>query len=263
MLFHGNPGTGKTSVARLFQRYLRAFGVLARDRFVEVNALELKGQYSGQTGPVVKEHIANALGGALFIDEAYALTPWTDGKLEGYGAEAVTALVEFMSRYKGLYCVMVAGYEREMVRYFLTANPGLPRRLPFRYVLRPLSVDDLVGVFQRHMLLEQGLEVPTGRVRRVDAAPEPAVAHARLPERHAGNRRGRRRRFLRGRRRRRVGDDARGDASATTGPSMPESASTARATAWSQSVAANCPPSLTSGASIRSPRFIHRYAWRP
>jgi len=164
----GAAGTGKTTLARAIARVFARAGMFVGDRVIDAGRAEFVGEYEGQTVARTRRFLVSNLDrGVIFIDEAYALTSWTDGKLEGYGAEAVTALVEFMSRYKGLYCVMVAGYEREMVRYFLTANPGLPRRLPFRYVLRPLSVDDLVGVFQRHMLLEQGLEVPTGRVRRL------------------------------------------------------------------------------------------------
>ena len=87
--------------------------------------------------------MANLDRGVVFIDEAYALTQWSDGKPEGYGSEAVSAMVEFMTRYKGLYCLLAAGYEREMTRYFLPTNPGLPRRFPYRFVLHDLTPDEL------------------------------------------------------------------------------------------------------------------------
>ena len=103
-------------------------------------------------------------GGVIFVDEAYAITPWQDGKPEGYGAEAAAAMVEFMTRYAGLYCLIVAGYEKEMVRYFLTANEGLARRFPYKFVLRDLTCEELLVVFKRQLLLQQQVGALEGTV---------------------------------------------------------------------------------------------------
>ena len=90
MMITGNPGTGKTTVARMVARYLHAFGILPRDRFVEKNGLDLKGKYLGHTSHTVKEAVADAMGGCLFLDEAYALV---DGGGDGFSSEAVRTLL--------------------------------------------------------------------------------------------------------------------------------------------------------------------------
>ena len=86
---------------------------------------------------------------AIFVDEAYGLTPWNDGKPEGYGAEAITAMVEFMTQYKGLYCIITAGYEKQMQRY-LDHQPGIARRFLYRFALR-LGGENNRSYFQENL----------------------------------------------------------------------------------------------------------------
>merc|ERR1712193_604423 len=120
----GNPGTGKTTFARLMFRTLRAHGVLTKDVFIERNALELKGQYCGQTAPKIKEMFQMAMGGCLFLDEAYALA---NG--DQFSNEAIRMLLTEVENHRTEVLVVLAGYEDKM-QELLQADPGLARRFP-------------------------------------------------------------------------------------------------------------------------------------
>lgn len=166
----GAAGTGKTTLAGIIARAFARAGMFVDERVVDAGRGEFVGEYEGQTVARTRSFLVSNLDrGVVFVDEAYALTPWSDGKPEGYGSEAVSAMVEFMTRYKGLYCLLAAGYEREMTRYFLPTNPGLPRRFPYRFVLHDLTPEELLQVFQRALLIEQGIEVPAGYVEVLDS----------------------------------------------------------------------------------------------
>jgi len=156
LMLVGSPGSGKTTLAAAIGVAFARAGIFVGDRLVEAGRAELVAQYEGQTVARTRSFLMSHLdGGVIFVDEAYAITPWQDGKPEGYGAEAAAAMVEFMTRYAGLYCLIVAGYEKEMVRYFLTANEGLARRFPYKFVLRDLTCEELLVVFKRQLLLQQ------------------------------------------------------------------------------------------------------------
>lgn len=160
----GAAGTGKTTLAGVIAKCFATAGMFVDDRVVTAGRAEFVAEYEGQTVARTRNFlISNLDGGVIFIDEAYGITQWNEGKPEGYGTEAVTAMVEFMSKYKGLYCIIASGYEKEMQRYFLATNPGLTRRFPYRFVLRNLSPINLTHVFQRTLLTEQGLSVPPPR----------------------------------------------------------------------------------------------------
>lgn len=159
----GTAGTGKTTLAGSIGSVFANAGIFIGNRLVTAGRAELVGQYEGQTVARTRSFLVSNLdSGVVFIDEAYAITPWQNGKPEGYGSEAATAMVEFMTRYQGLYCLIVAGYERQMTRYFLPSNEGLSRRFPYKFVLANASPEYLVRVFRRQLLLQQGLEVPDG-----------------------------------------------------------------------------------------------------
>ncbi len=127
MLFLGNPGTGKTTVARLVARMLRELGLLREGQLVEVGRSDLVASYVGQTAPRTRAVVERAIGGVLFIDEAYSLTRGQDA----FGREAVDTLVREIENHRDDLVVILAGYTREM-QEFLESNPGLTSRFPHR-----------------------------------------------------------------------------------------------------------------------------------
>ena len=157
----GRTGSGKTTLASAIGDVFAKAGIFVGDSLIHAGRAELVAQYEGQTVARTRRFLIDNLdNGVIFIDEAYAITPWDNGKPEGYGSEASTAMVEFMSRYQGLYCIIVAGYETEMVRYFLPANEGLSRRFPNKFLLPDMTADQLVNVFKRSLLLYRGMTAP-------------------------------------------------------------------------------------------------------
>ena len=126
MIFTGNPGTGKTTIARLISKYLKAAGVLAGGQLIEVTRADLVGKYVGHTAPLTTQVMNSALGGVLFIDEAYSLYR---GKDDSFGLEAIDTLVKGMEDHRDELVVILAGYTKEM-QAFLSANSGLQSRFP-------------------------------------------------------------------------------------------------------------------------------------
>ena len=124
MIFKGNPGTGKTTIARLISRYMKAIGALSQGQLVEVTRSDLVGKYVGHTAPLTMQVIKSALGGVLFIDEAYSLYR---GKDDSFGLEAIDTLVKAMEDYRDDLIVILAGYSHEMAT-FLESNSGLKSR---------------------------------------------------------------------------------------------------------------------------------------
>ena len=124
MIFTGNPGTGKTTIARLVSRMMKAVGILKQGQLVEVTRADLVGKYVGHTAPLTMSVIQSALGGVLFIDEAYSLYR---GKDDSFGLEAIDTLVKAMEDHRDDLIVILAGYTKEM-KDFLEANSGLKSR---------------------------------------------------------------------------------------------------------------------------------------
>ena len=142
MVFSGNPGTGKTTVARLLGKIYREEGLLPKGHFVEVTRADLVGKYVGHTAALVKEAFEKAKGGVLFIDEAYSLTEGDDS----FGEEAVSTMVKLMEDYRDEIAVIVAGYPQKM-QEFLDSNPGLNSRFPFVVDFPDYSPFELLQIF--------------------------------------------------------------------------------------------------------------------
>ncbi|MBX2841927.1 MAG: AAA family ATPase [Flammeovirgaceae bacterium] len=146
-IFTGNPGTGKTTVARLLGKLYHQMGLLSEGTFLEVGRAELIGQYIGQTAPKVKDVIDSARGGVLFIDEAYALVRNIDDDKD-YGHEVIEVLVKEMSDGPGDIAIFVAGYPSEMDN-FINSNPGLKSRFNMHFNFNDYLPQELIEISKK------------------------------------------------------------------------------------------------------------------
>ncbi len=142
MVFTGNPGTAKTTVARLFTDIMKDNGILSTGKLVEVGRQDLVGKYVGWTAPTVKARFEDAKGGVLFIDEAYSLVDDRDGL---YGDEAINTIVQEMENRRDEVIVIFAGYPDKM-EAFLDKNPGLRSRIAFHVSFEDYDVEELCKI---------------------------------------------------------------------------------------------------------------------
>ncbi len=145
MVFVGKPGTAKTTIARLLSRIYHQLGVLEKGHVVEVDRSDLVGAGVGSTAPMTAAKFREALGGVLFIDEAYSLTP--ENTPGDYGLEAVATVLKLMEDHRNDCIVIVAGYHREMQR-FMESNTGLQSRFPKLLSFSEYDTDQLVAIFE-------------------------------------------------------------------------------------------------------------------
>jgi hypothetical protein len=143
LVFTGNPGTGKTTVARLLSQIYRTLGVVAQGHLVETDRADLVAGYVGQTATKTKAVLESALGGTVLIDEAYALAR---GGENDFGREAIDTLVKFMEDHRDDLAVVVAGYPQEM-RTFIETNPGLESRFARTLEFPDYTTDELLAIF--------------------------------------------------------------------------------------------------------------------
>ena len=145
MVFSGNPGTGKTTVARLIARIYRALGVLSKGHLVETDRSDLVAGYVGQTAIKTSEIIQKAMGGVLFIDEAYALT--NKGSETDFGQEAIETILKEMEDNRGDFIVIAAGYT-ELMEKFLSSNPGLRSRFSKTLFFADYDAEQMFAIFE-------------------------------------------------------------------------------------------------------------------
>ena len=182
MIFTGNPGTGKTTIARLVAKYLKAIGALKGGQLVEVTRADLVGRYTGHTAPLTNSVIESALGGVLFIDEAYSLYR---GEQDSFGLEAIDTLVKGMEDHRDELVVILAGYTREM-EIFLTANSGLASRFPNKIEFPDYTAEELLQIThvqaknKGYRLAESCAEPLLGYYARWQAADARTAGNGRL-----------------------------------------------------------------------------------
>jgi nitrous oxidase accessory protein NosD len=160
LVFTGNPGTGKTTVARLYGRILAAVGLLDRGHLVEADRSALVGEYVGHTGPKTTRVFEQARGGVLFIDEAYTLTQYAG--TNDFGQEAIATLLKLMEDYRDDVVVIVAGYPREM-EVFVRSNPGLASRFNRTLIFEDYGSAELVTIVEHQAAQHQYELTPPAR----------------------------------------------------------------------------------------------------
>lgn len=156
MMFRGNPGTGKTTVAKLMGKLLKEMNILSKGHLIEAERADLVGEYIGHTAQKTRQLIKKSMGGILFIDEAYSLSR---GGEKDFGKEAIDTLVNHMEEQREHFILILAGYPREM-EYFLSLNPGLTSRFPIVIDFPDYTVEELMKIAElmfeeREYLLSQ------------------------------------------------------------------------------------------------------------
>lgn len=146
MVFLGNPGTGKTTVARMIAEILYNLDYIEQNKLVEVSAKDLIGQYVGQTAPKTMSVIERALGGVLFIDEAYSLAS-KPGNNSSFNDECIATLIQAMENYRDNLVVILAGYSKEMDA-FLKSNSGIVSRIGYTMEFKDYTVDELITILK-------------------------------------------------------------------------------------------------------------------
>ncbi|HWL12044.1 MAG TPA: AAA family ATPase [Ureibacillus sp.] len=181
MVFHGNPGTGKTTVARILATIYKSLGVLKSGHLVEVDRSSLVAGYVGQTATKTREKIESALDGVLFIDEAYSLIR---GSENDYGIEAIDTLVKSMEDYQHRLIVILAGYPKEM-HQFLESNPGLQSRFKYHINFPDYSTPELLNILE-NMLFERQYRLDQTAIPQVQQLLKQAIELH--PEKHGNGR---------------------------------------------------------------------------
>jgi len=165
MVFLGNPGTGKTTVARIIAEILYNLKYIQQDKLIEVSSKDLVGEYVGQTAPKTMSVIEKAMGGLLFIDEAYTLASTGGASGNSYNEEAVATLIQAMENYRDKLVVIFAGYTKEM-QAFLNTNSGIVSRIGYTLEFDDYTTDELIQIFDG-MMKKSGFTVSKEAVEKL------------------------------------------------------------------------------------------------
>ena len=164
MVFLGNPGTGKTTVARIIAGILYNLKYIKRDKLIEVSSKDLVAEYVGQTAPKTNSVIESALGGVLFIDEAYSLATTEQNS---YNAEAIATLIQAMENHRDDLVVIFAGYTKEM-QSFLDSNSGIVSRIGYTLEFEDYTNEELIQIF-KNMMTKSGFVVEDKAIEKVNS----------------------------------------------------------------------------------------------
>ena len=164
MLFLGNPGTGKTTVARLIADILYNLGYIKQNKLIEVSSKDLVAEYVGQTAVKTMDVVNKAMGGILFIDEAYALS--TKNNDNSYNADAIATLIKAMEDYRDNLVVIFAGYTKEM-QDFIDSNSGIASRIGYTLEFEDYTNDELKQIF-KNMVVKSGFTLEEDALEEVD-----------------------------------------------------------------------------------------------
>lgn len=182
MIFTGNPGTGKTTVARILGRILKEKGVLSKGQFFEHSGRDFVGRYIGETAPKTNAICQDAYGSILFIDEAYTLFRGVDDERD-FGREAIDALITQMENHRNDFIVIMSGYAEQMNKMF-DANPGLKSRIPHEITFRNFTREEMIGIFmnmvKKNYSFEPELEEAVGKYFK-------ALSDEKLSDEHFAN----------------------------------------------------------------------------
>lgn len=159
MVFKGNPGTGKTTVARILGNIFNDIGILTKGHLIEVERADLVGEYIGHTAQKTKEMLKKSMGGIMFVDEAYTLA---QGGEKDFGKEAIATIVKAMEDYRDNLIIILAGYTSEMEK-FMKSNPGLRSRFPIHINFKDYEEEELFQIALQ-MFMERDYEL-TSRCR--------------------------------------------------------------------------------------------------
>ena len=182
-VFLGNPGTGKTTIARLLGKIFKAMGILKNGHVIEVDRSGLVGQYIGETALKTEKVISEAIGGLLFIDEAYTLIK--QGSQQDFGREAMDVLLKRMEDKAGEFVVIMAGYPEEMIS-FINSNPGMKSRFSHFFTFEDYSPEELVEIFkltsekEEYKVQEDALEILKKELVRLYRKRDKTFGNARL-----------------------------------------------------------------------------------
>ncbi len=163
MMFTGNPGTGKTTVARIMAKMLFDMGIIKENKFIEVERKDLIGKYVGHTAIKTNEVITKAINGVLFIDEAYSLNGASDND---FGSESIATLIKAMEDYKDKMVVIFAGYKKEMMD-FIDSNPGIRSRIGYTFDFKDYTVEELIQILYKKAL-ESGFKIDPSAEENVE-----------------------------------------------------------------------------------------------